>query len=359
MELSRETGVRIKFCMEQFCRVDPVTIKAHRNKAIYHTSAGGEWENLTEFLQEESGRDHFRSKVEWYREHFGDEPMVFAWELWNEMDALATEKQVWMDWTEVALPMIADAFPKNMVTQSMGSFDYWQRRERHRWMGSIPENDILQVHRYLDLGAGLAVCKGPTDVMAADAVREMRAFGLNKPILLAETGGVQPRHAGPFEYYLQDKAGTILHDVLFAPFFAGAAGPGHIWFWDRYVDPMNLWYHFDRFSEAVKDVDPPAEAFEPSMLEVDGMRVYLLKGKQTSLLWCRDASNTWMSELRDEIAPRVIIDQKIDLSELASSNAVVKSYDPWTSEWGEMELKDGQVTLPVFIRSIVIRVEHR
>ena len=36
----------------------------------------------------------------------------------------------------------------------------------------------------------------------------------------------------------------ILHDVLFAPFFAGAAGAGQIWHWDEYVDKNNLWWQF-------------------------------------------------------------------------------------------------------------------
>ena len=42
--------------------------------------------------------------------------------------------------------------------------------------------------------------------------------------------------------------GIILHDVLFAPFFAGAAGPGHCWHWNVYVDRNNLWHHFARFA---------------------------------------------------------------------------------------------------------------
>ena len=45
----------------------------------------------------------------------------------------------------------------------------------------------------------------------------------------------------------------------FAPFFAGAAGSGQCWHWDRYVDKMNLWHHFGRFAEIVKGLDPPAE----------------------------------------------------------------------------------------------------
>jgi hypothetical protein len=32
---------------------------------------------------------------------------------------------------------------------------------------------VLQVHRYLDLGASLEVCRGPVDLLAADSIREL------------------------------------------------------------------------------------------------------------------------------------------------------------------------------------------
>ena len=43
------------------------------------------------------------------------------------------------------------------------------------------------MHRYLDLGASLDICKGPVDVIAADAVRELIAYHPGKPVILAET----------------------------------------------------------------------------------------------------------------------------------------------------------------------------
>lgn len=60
-----------------------------------------------------------------------------------------------------------------------------------------------------------------------------------KPVILAETGAVEPKHAGPSQYYPLDTVGIILHDALFAPFFSGAAGAGMIWHWDQYVANNN------------------------------------------------------------------------------------------------------------------------
>ena len=158
---------------------------------------------------------------------------------------------------------IAAAVSENLAVQSLGSFDRDRARDQYRQLCELADNDVLQVHRYLDLGADLPVCHGPVDVLAADAVEELRAFGVRKPIILTETGAVKPKHTGASELYAKDKAGMLLHDMLFAPFFAGAAGTGHVWFWRQAIDQPNHWHHFQRFHRAVEGIDPPAEGFEP------------------------------------------------------------------------------------------------
>jgi hypothetical protein len=216
----------------------------------------------------------------------------------------------------------------------------------------MPGNDLAQVHRYLDLGASLEVCKGPLDVLAADAVREILSYDPGRPVLLAESGAVEPRHSGPFKLYAADREGTLLHDVLFAPFFAGAAGPGQIWHWDAYVEPNNLWWHFGRFAAAVRGIDPAAERFEPSMAPHDRLRIYRLAGRKTTLLWCRDARNDWRAELERGERPEALSGVSID----EDARGRVHVYDPWTGRWTEAVRKHGRITLPDFRRSLVLRI---
>ena len=101
-----------------------------------------------------------------------------------------------MEWTEEMLLVLKKLFPKNMVTQSLGSFDNESKRDRYRRVCLMTNNDFANVHRYLDLGASLDVCKGPVDVLAADAIQELQKFTSTKPILLAESGAVEPSHTG-------------------------------------------------------------------------------------------------------------------------------------------------------------------
>jgi hypothetical protein len=327
-------------------------------KPIHHTSKGGPAKDIDDFFQGRKSREQFRKKLDWYANRYGDDPIIFAWELWNEMDTVRGKG--YMEWTEQMLLELKRRFPKNLVTQSLGSFDHDSKRPRYRRVCLMPDNDFANVHRYLDLGASLDVCKGPVDILAADSVHELRAFKPGKPILLAEGGAVEPRHTGPFKLYKEDKAGIILHDVIFAPFFAGAAGTGQIWHWDHYVAANNLWFQFGRFAHAVKDIDPPAENFEPKELPHPLLRIYALRGKHTLLAWCRDKQNTWRSELAEGKKPTIIRNVFIQLQSLnkQSDNAVVHFYDPWLDSWSEGKLEEDKVHLPQFIRSLIVKVQY-
>ncbi len=171
---------------------------------------------------------------------------------------------------------------------------------------------------------------------------------------------MEPSHTGPFALYQKDEAGIVLHDVLFAPFFAGAAGPGHIWHWDVYVDRMDLWHHFGRFAEAIRGIDPPAEQFKPQRVPHRDLRVLALAGRTTFLAWCRDPQNTWETELAEGRPPREIrgASVDVDLPPDWPSGASARVYNPWMDGWCEVAVEGGRIELPPFSRSLVVKVER-
>ena len=352
IELCRKHGIRVKMTMEHFRSIGGGP-QAWADKPLHHVSRGGPAQSIADFFDGEAPRAQFRRKIEWYAKRYGDQPIIYGWELWNEINAVRGGN--YLAWTEVMLAELRKSFPRNLVMQSMGSFDNTRGRENCRRRSVMPGNDLAQVHRYLDLGASLEVCKGPVDVLAADSVREIAGYEPKRPAILAESGAVEPRHSGPFKLYSADREGILLHDVLFAPFFAGAAGAGQIWHWDSYVAKNNLWHHFGRFAETVKGLDPAAEGFEPSMATHDRLRVYVLKGKRTLLAWCRDSKNDWMTELRDGQKPETLRGVTVDLGSIKARSAWV--YDPWTNKRSKVAVRGGKVRLPEFSRSIVVRAQ--
>jgi hypothetical protein len=355
LAIARRHGIRLKLCIESFRHLGEGR-QRYFGKPIHRADQGGPARTTAEFFDSPSCREQFKRKLAWFQKRYGDDPIIFGWELWNEMDCI--QGGDWADWTAEMLPELHRLFPQNLAMQSLGSFDNASKRARYRRLCEIPGNDVLQVHRYLDLGASLDVCHGPVDLLAADAVGELLAFGVRKPILLAESGAVEPSHSGPFKLYAEDKAGILLHDVLFAPFFAGAAGPGHIWHWDVYVDRNNLWGHFARFAEAIDGLDPPAEGFQPIRIPHARLHVLALRGKTTLVAWCRDAENTWQTELAEHRPPQPVRDARLtlDLAPDWLAGATASFYDPWTGEHGRLALEGNRLVLPEFTRSVVVRV---
>ena len=225
---TRKHGIRLKLCLEHFREINPAGApQPWATKAIHHVSGGGRYRSMAELLDSDAGRRQFKAKLAWLARRFGQRPEVFGWELWNEMDCVRGGR--WEDWTAEMLGELHRLLSRNLAMQSLGSYDDERKRDMYRRVVTMKGNDVAQVHRYLDCGARWEICRGPVDVLAADAVREMLAFKPARPVLLAESGAVEPRHSGPFKLYGKDTAGIILHDVLFAPFFAGAAGSGHCW----------------------------------------------------------------------------------------------------------------------------------
>ena len=374
LEIARRRDVRVKLTLEHFRSIDGPGRQAWAHKPLHTVARGGTATNIADFFDGQASRDLFRRKLAWYAKRYPDNPTIYGWELWNEINAVAGGD--YMSWTESMLPELHRLFPHNLAMQSLGSFDRdselpaYRRltlmpdivldsvRSSYRRLSLMPGNDVAQVHRYLDLGAALEVCHGPVDVLAADAVRELLAWHPERPVILAESGAVEPNHAGPFKLYATDRQGIILHDILFAPFFAGAAGPGQCWHWDQYVDRNNLWHHFGRFAAAVKDLDPPSEQFQPRMLPHERLRIYALAGRQTILLWCRDAQNTWQTELRDDRKPELLTKVTLDLAQVLAKQTIAETrvYDPWENRWTDARIEGQTLVFPEFSRSLVVRI---
>ena len=109
-------------------------------------------------------------------------------------------------------------FPRNLVMQSLGSYDKNGCRQAYSEVIQMADNEVGQIHRYIDEDAStLPICKGPMDLLAADAISVLRSYNQKKPLLLSETGAVQPKHAGPHEIYDADVTCCLLLSFVVLP----------------------------------------------------------------------------------------------------------------------------------------------
>ena len=350
VRLCEKLGVRLKLTLESFRTVYPDDALPQGqyarffNRPLYAPYA----KTMREFYASEDCYRIYMSKVRYLKSlGLGDSPAVFCWELWNEIEATG-RPAAYAAWSDRALAELKRLFPNQRTVQNLGSYAYPDSGVAYRQMATVRDNDFMQIHRYLDPGAPMDVCRGPMDVLAAESIRELRELRGDCPLLLAETGAVKANHTGPSALYEVDREGTLLHDAIFAPFFAGSAGCGQFWHWDCYVARWNLWWHYRRFATAVEGLDPIAEDFRPFRLETRRLRVYGLKGKKTTVLWCRDKRCDWRSELVEGNPPEAVAGETLPFDGRAFT-----CYDPWNDRTVEAQAPD----LPPFKRSLVVRFQ--
>ena len=353
-------GIKLKFTLESFRSVHPEERKkgsggkvsmnrlASFNRPLFAPYA----KNMHEFLHSERCAQIYLGKARRLKElGLGDSPAVVCWELWNEINCIGGWRGDVGPWSDRMLAELKAMFPRQMTVQNLGSYGGPSMFDYYDYLGRIPLNDFMQMHCYLDQGTTIDVCRGPMDILAANAVRELLDRCGDVPAILAEVGAVEVNHAGPSKLYPKDRQGMLLHDEIFAPFFAGSAGCGQPWHWDHmYIDGNDLWWHFGRFAEAVKGVDPAAEHFRPFHTETRRLRIWGLRGERTTLMWCRDKLNTWESELVRGESPKAVSGEKLPFA------CKFECYLPWENRW--TEATRGSV-LPDFSRSIVVKVDRR
>ncbi len=229
VKLAKKHDIRLKMCLEHFRTVqsDPPRFPGSIPMGAPHY--GKIFADMTEYFSSAKGHAVFLAKLDALSARYANEPAIYGWELWNEINS--SRQPGWEEWTRKMLPELKTRFPRHMVMQSLGSFDSESKVEMYRRFAVMPGNELAQAHRYLDEGARLPICHAPMDELAADAVTQLLSYTKDRPVLLSETGAVDPRHVGPFRFYKKDPkgccstTGSSLHSLQ-APPAPASSGTG-------------------------------------------------------------------------------------------------------------------------------------
>ncbi len=354
VSLAKKYGIRIKVCLEvarNFKKAASPFYKKHYSKDV-----DGPFASFAEYINSKKGKTAYLNRAKQYINKFKNEPAIYDWELWNEMNTVSEGD--WFDFTKEMLDSVRSAAPRQLCSQSMSSLDGIYAERGYKKYLTLTNNDIVCVHRYIDEGALDSIAYGPLDVSLNQAVTYISSSVVIRPLFVNETGAVKPRHTGDSPMYNYDFDGEMLHDMLFCPFFSGAAGPGSAWHNWVYIRPRNLWYHYKRFTTAIKGINPITEYFKPFKLSQTNVNFYGLAGKNTVMIWCRDANSNYKTELEQRKLPLMRSGVKLSLKDISPNKklTLAKSYDPWKDQWTTLKIVNGYITLPSFLRSIVLKL---
>ena len=345
LELAKKYSIKLKLTLEQFRFFDYERVADAAsydddifrkfNKRLYDGNV--RCESSEEWLTNDRWKKAWLYKIEEFAKRYSGDTAIFEIELWNEMNCLCDFKLV-TEWNNEMLPKVKKMFPKNLVCNSLGSFESEYVKQFYNsfcW----DKSDFIQIHRYLDQGARYDDCRENMLDVVKGAFEKMTS---DKPLFLAETGAVNNCHSGPFRFYVNDDRGILFADSVYTPVFLKSAGTGNIWHWDeRYVEFKNLYHMFKPIKELVEGVDFENEAFECADLSNERVSLLLLKGKTVTLGYVRNKDDNWKNVLRDLKAADPVESFEFDLD----GAKAISCYPIWQEDRTTAELNDGIVTL--------------
>jgi hypothetical protein len=351
VEAARQRGIRLKLCIDSFREIKDALGNWFARMPL-DPDSGKAPADMSEFLDSPRWRGLWLAKIDQYAARYADDPTVAVIEPWNEMNCVSAPWAKTLEWNRSMLGELRKRFPRQLVVNSLGSFDGDWCVQHHADMRALPGQMFDQVHRYLDQGSKYRECHDPV-LASIDAIRRMAQP--HRPVLLAETGGVNDNHTGAFRFYRWDDRGIIFHDTTFPAFFAGSAGTGQEWFWDSTVDQKNLWSQYRTLADLIAGIDLPAESFTPADLSTDDAWCLLLVGRNHTLIWLRNRGDTWQNSLRDRKEPRALSNLAISLPK---AGTLERALSCWSEQTATVTVDGAQLRVPSVRYGMMLRVRH-
>lgn len=199
----------------------------------YNAANGGPCAAPDDFWTDPRARAFYRQRLRYIAARYGWRTNIHSWELWNEIAADTPAKVAWhkemaqfLKGTGPFKGRPADPF-HHLLTTSYGADALWR----------MPEYDFTQTHNY---GVGTTPDHAP--IVHADALAFIR---YRKPHLMSEFG-IDWRKSD--RDYDPKGLGVNLHNAIWSAAASGDAGTAMIWYWDNYVDPLDLYREYKAVS---------------------------------------------------------------------------------------------------------------
>ena len=123
LAIARKHGIRVKMTIEHFRDIDPTSRRqTWAIKKVHHESKGGLATTMAGWMESPQARRQFVRKLEFLAGRYRDDPTIYGWELWNEMNAVVGHGD-YLAWTSAMLPELHRLFPHQLCMQSLGSYD--------------------------------------------------------------------------------------------------------------------------------------------------------------------------------------------------------------------------------------------
>lgn len=242
----QQRGIYVMLCLQHHGPVS-TQVNPNWNDSPYNTANGGPCQSTAQFFSDEEAKHITKNRYRYIIARWGYSQSIMAWELFNEVewtDNFPSVRQDVMLWHGEMAAYLKSIDPyQHLVTTSFA------KEENDPLIWGMTDIDFTQTHHY----TGAANLERVLAGSVTDYLEEYE-----KPTLTGEFGNGQSSTLPSV-----DPDGIHIHNSMWGSLMAGGLGTAMSWWWDIYIHPQDLYYHFSPIREVVDRVPFAKSNMEP------------------------------------------------------------------------------------------------
>jgi len=230
----------------------------------FNAANGGMLERPEDFATNPEARRLWNQRLRYIAARWGYSPNIMAWEWWNEVN-----------WTPLVNSELLSPWMSSSAAY-LDSLDPYDRLMTHS--GSPVGDGSIWNADHMDFTQAHLYNMSDLPLTFGQVIPDWLETYPDKPFLMGEFGS-------PIEL---DTEGVLLHLGLWSAPMKGAAGTGMFWWWDTYIHPNDLYYHFEGVAAFYAEEDLAAYNWRQADLaltEDARARAYGLQTDDSALVW--------------------------------------------------------------------------
>jgi hypothetical protein len=308
----------------------------------YNSANGGPCLKPECFVSDAQAKQYFQRRLRYIAARWGYSPNLLAWEWWNEENWTPIQPKDLAPWIQEMTAYLRQYDPyRHLVSASFSG-------NNPKEVAGLAEIDFTQLHLYSTVD--------PMDNFPS-LYQDESAVAPSKPVLFAEFGN----STGGENTESYDKTGDHLHMGLWSATFSGFASPAMYWWWDSFIEPLDLWGQYNELYTFIQDEDLATLApGKPKVNSTLYARALSLQNPRRALVWVKN--NLFVASQLSSLLDKKVQGFQVTLSGLEDGSYRVRWYEPASMQWlGEstVQSKDGALSLtaPDFNRDLAAKIE--